>query len=198
MSSGSKSVMIALVPGSFVYATEYDKIVALLEKEGYKSKLIDLLSVSDGSRRPPATTDEDAEHIRNELLSILDDEQNASDVVLALHSYAGIPGSSAVKGLNKIDRKKDGKTTGLVGIVYIASYLPEIGESIRSVSWDYIPEPYKTGFAGEYLPGVPIEWARALFDGLTDEAEIMKYYGMMALHSSDSYSGGATHAGWKE
>jgi len=61
-----------------------------------------------------------------------------------------------------------------------------------------MPEPYKTGFPGGYLPAIPPEMAPLVFKDLEDQAEVARYHGMMTQHSSDSYSGKCTWAAWKD
>lgn len=61
-----------LVPGSFVVPEEYNKVEALLQKQGRKTKTIDLLSANNGTRMPPATTEDDTDHVRSGILAMLD------------------------------------------------------------------------------------------------------------------------------
>lgn len=198
MTSTSTPVTFVLVPGSFTRALEYDKVAALLEKAGHKVKLVDLPSVNDGSRRPPATVDDDTEHIHTEILSVLDDKDSPTNVVLAVHSYGGIPGTGSVKGLNQIDREKAGKSTAVLGVCYVAAYLPDVDESVRTLTSEYTQEPFKSGIPGEYFDAIPFEWAKAVFSDLTDDDEIKKYHSYMARHSSDSFGGLVKWAGWKD
>lgn len=194
--SGSPTTFV-LVPGSFVVAQEYDKVVALLERGGHKVQTLELLSANKGERLPPAQTSEDVEHIRSGVLSILDSEN--SNVVLVVHSYAGIVGSAASEGLDLESRSAQGKPTAVIGLMYIAAFMPLPGESLRDImiKHDALQEPYKTGMPGEYLPPVPAEFAAYIFNDFTDQEEIARYHGMMVRHSSDSYSGAAEGAGWK-
>ena len=186
-----------LVPGSFVTPEEYDKIIPLLEKSGHKVRTIELLSANDGSRQPPAQTSDDIEFIRSGILEILD-EQN-SNVVIAVHSYAGVPGSAATYGLDLISREGAGKKTAVIGMLFIAAFLPVAGESLRSImnQHEALQEPYKSGMPGEYLPPIPSEFAAFVFNDLTDASEAARYHGMMVQHSSDSYGGVIEGAGWE-
>jgi len=196
MAPQASTVTFILVPGSFVTPAEYEKVEALLRKQSYSVKLVALLSANDGTRMPPATTDDDTAHIRAAVLSTLDDDQ--SNAVLCVHSYSGVPGSSALQGLSKSDRLAAGKDTAVLGIVYIGSFLPAVGQSLRTILGEDMPEPYKTGFPGGYLPAVPPEMAALVFNDLEDQAEVARYHGMMTQHSSDSYGGKCTWAAWKD
>lgn len=189
------SVTFVLVPGSFVKAAEHDKLESLLRDKGHTVTLVELLSANDGTRTPPATADQDADHIRAAILSILDNDKR--NVVLGVHSYSGIPGSSALRGLSQVDRAQAGKSTSVVGVVYVASFLPNEGQSVRDIMADHIQEPYKSGVPGDYLPALPAEFLPLIFNDVEQE-EAAKYYGVMTRHSSDSYSGKCTYAAWKD
>lgn len=194
--SSRQSTTFVLVPGSFVTPGEYDKIVNLLEAQGHKVRPVGLASVNDGSRMPPATFDDDVAEIRSAVVDILDNEKR--NVVLVLHSYSGIPGSSAMQGLSKNDRKSAGHSTAVTALVYMASFLPVLNESLRDIMWDYMPEAYRAGVPGGYLPAAAIEFAPFVFNDVPDQAEVAKYFGAMQRHASDSYSGKATYEAWKD
>jgi pimeloyl-ACP methyl ester carboxylesterase len=191
--SATKDVVFVLVPGSFATSTMYDKVTPILEEAGYTVKPIELLSANDGSRLPAPTMQDDAAEIRAGVLSILESGRN---VVLCLQSYAGFPGSEAVKGLSKKDRVEGG--TAVIGIMYAASFLPDVDQSLRGIMDAYIPEFYKKGIPGGYFPPLAPEMAAGVFNDMTDQAEILKYGSSMTGHSSDSYSGILSYAAWRD
>lgn len=195
----ASTVAFVLVPGSFATPQLYeDNIVAGLKSRGYHVNNLDLLSANDGSRLPPATMEEDAAHIRAAVLAILDNAEQPRDVVVCCHSYSGIPTSSALKGLAKAERPShEGKpATGVVGIVYMGSFIPLEGESIRDIMGEAMPEAYRTGNPGGYLPGVTAELAPLIFNDLPAE-KAQQITSAMTLHSSDSYSGKASYEAWR-
>jgi len=192
MSTAKDSVFV-LVPGSFATTTMYDKITPILENAGYDVKPVELLSANDGSRLPAPQMVDDAAHIRSSILSVLDSGKN---VVLALQSYAGFPGSEAAKGLSQKDRGSD--AAAVIGILYAASFIAEEGKSLRDTMDAYIPEFYKVGIPGGYFPPVPPEMASAVFNDMTDQNEILKYGRAMTGHSSDTYSGKLSYAAWRD
>lgn len=61
--------------------------------------------------------------IREVIASKLDRRDEQQDVVLALHSYGGWPGSRAVKGLDKATRLQNGDFNGIIEVVFIAAFL---------------------------------------------------------------------------
>jgi pimeloyl-ACP methyl ester carboxylesterase len=190
-----------IVPGSFATAAIYDSLVAELKKQGHAARAIDLPSANDGSRLPAPTGEDDSEHIRAEILADLDDNEAGppSDVVVMLHSYAGVPGSSALKGLGRADRAADGKTTAVVGVMYLSSFVLPLGESNRS--WlsarDAMPEPYKSGVPGGYLPAIDPSFGAFIFNDIKQEEERARYLAMMTRHSSDSFNGVVSYEAWK-
>lgn len=194
----SSTVAFVLVPGSFATPILYeDNIVAGVRGKGYDIKAIELLSANDGSRQPPPKMEDDAAHIRAAVLAILDDEASPKDVVLTVHSYSGIPGSSALKGLSKADRAAEGKSTGVTGIVYMGSFVPLLGETVRGIMGETTPEPYKTGIPGGYLPPIQSELAALIFNDLSPE-DALKLHSQMSTHSSDTYDGKASYEAWKD
>jgi pimeloyl-ACP methyl ester carboxylesterase len=188
-----KEVVIALVPGSFATTVMYDRVVPLLEKAGYKTHGIELLSANDGTIQPSVQMVDDAAEIKKQLLTILDSGKN---VVLALQSYGGIPGSEACKGLSQKDRGEG--NTAVIGILYAASFIPAENESVRSIMDAYIPDFYKTGIPGGYFDKLAPEMAALTFNDLEDKEAALKYGASMTGHSSDTYSGRASYAAWRD
>jgi hypothetical protein len=45
-------------------------------------------------------------------------------VVLVIHSYAGVPGSAAIKGLSKVERASNGSPGGIIGVTYQSAFIP--------------------------------------------------------------------------
>ncbi|KAG8158116.1 hypothetical protein KVR01_011877 [Diaporthe batatas] len=188
-----------ITPGSFVTSSLYDSLVAALQQQGHSARAIDLPSANDGSRLPAPTADDDAKHIRAEITANLDSETEPTDVVVMLHSYAGVPGSSALKGLGRDDRAAEGKTTAVVGVLYLASFVLPLGVSNRA--WmsghDAMPEPFRSGIPGGYLPPIDPSFATMIFNDIESEEDQTRYLGMMTQHSSDSYDGVVAYEAWK-
>lgn len=189
-----------IVPGSFATAPLYDSLVAALRDQGHEARAIDLPSANDGSVLPAPTGEDDAKHIREAVLATLDSETSPSDVVVMLHSYSGVPGSSALKGLSRADRSAQGKTTAVVGVLYLASFVLPLGESNRT--WlsarDAMPEPFKSGVPGGYLPPIDPSFGAFIFNDIKSEELQAKYLAQMTRHSSDSYDGVVSYEAWKE
>ncbi|KAI3401432.1 hypothetical protein diail_10866 [Diaporthe ilicicola] len=112
----------------------------------------------------------------------------------------GVPGSSALKGLSKADRSAEGKSTAVVGVLYLAAFVLPLGQSNRGwlSSHDAMPEPYKTGIPGGYFPPVAPSFAPHIFNDLESAEEAPRYLSLMTRHSSDSYSGVVSYEAWKD
>lgn len=188
-----------IVPGSFATVPLYDSLVAALRDQGHEARAMNLPSANDGSVLPAPTGEDDARHIRTEVTSNLDSEADPSDVVVLLHSYSGVPGSSALKGLGRADRSAEGKATAVIGVLYLASFVLPLGESNRS--WlsarDAMPEPFKSGVPGGYLPPIEPSFAAFIFNDIKSEEEQARYLGQMTRHSSDSFNGVVSYEAWK-
>lgn len=128
---------ILIVPGSFSSASFYDSLVTALLALSYPTIALSLPSTT---RLPSAATmADDAAHIHSAVAKLADEGRN---VVILTHSYGGIPGTEAVRGLVKTDREAEGKSGGVVRMVYLSSIVPPVGGSQRSVVGE-LPEIIK-------------------------------------------------------
>ena len=72
--------------------------------------------------------DEDVEVVRNALNDVVETE---SDIILVVHSYGGIVGSSAAKGFWKKQRREKDKDGGIVHMVFISAVALDEGVSVK-------------------------------------------------------------------
>lgn len=73
------------------------------------------------------TAYDDTEYVlKRMLLPILDVEKH--NVILVTHSYSSIPGSAAAMGLSKAERTAQGKTTSVLGQIFISALLVAGGD----------------------------------------------------------------------
>ena len=111
-----------LVPGAFHTGACYSLLVPFLERAGHSARSVTLPSIDNGE----ASLSNDIKYIRESILLPLFDSETP-DVVLVLHSYAGCPGSAAMKGLSKKGREMRGQKGGIVGVVYVSAMVPKVG-----------------------------------------------------------------------
>lgn len=123
MAPSSKPVFV-LVQGATNTPSHYAYLQHLLLSQGYG--ILSALLPTVGATSP-VTAEDDVEYIRSRmLLPVLDMEGH--DVIMISHSYGGMPGSAAARGLGKADRAAEGKTTSILGQIFIATILPRGGD----------------------------------------------------------------------
>ena len=126
---------IVLVPGAFHVDSAMDVLGAELEKSGYNTRTFGLITVNN----PKVRVQDDAVALRLEILAPLI-EQQGKDIVVYLHSYAGFPGSAAIKGLSKDERLAAGKQGGILGLIYQSAFVPKPGNTLlQMIGGQYAP-----------------------------------------------------------
>lgn len=196
----SSQPAFVIAPGSFAKPALYTQLEAEIRLQGHEVQIVTLPSVDSGTGNPPATMEHDTACIRTVILDYLDRDIEPKDIVLITHSYSGVPGNCALEGLLRVDRLQKGRKTAVVGYISMASYLPLVGESIRSICATYdvqLPEPLKSGIPGSYMPVNQEVVASVVFNDIPDPAIVQEYAVNFAAHSSDSYNGKVTYEAWK-
>ena len=135
MTSVTSVPTVVLVPGAFHVDSAMDLLGAQLAQAGYNTRTLGLLTVN----RPRLSVKDDAVALVAELLYPLI-EQQGRDVVLYLHSYAGFPGSAAIKGMSKAERLAAGKQGGILGLIYQSAFVPKQGNTLlQMIGGSYAP-----------------------------------------------------------
>lgn len=133
-----------LVPGSFSPPLYYHKVSERLRAKGHEVTEINLLTCvqnrDSDEARPAATMYQDAAMLKKVIEEWAD---KGYEVVLAANSYGGFPGSESVKGLGKSERSQRGLKGGVVGLAMLASFLPDVGQSVVSLMGESMPEQLK-------------------------------------------------------
>lgn len=141
---GISKPTFVLIPGAWHSPSHFSHITARLHEAGYRTESLNLPSV--GAQEPKkieAATD--VAFIREQmLLPLLGD---GKDVVLVMHSYGGIPGGAAAKGLSQSERKSQGLPGGVIGLVFLAAFLAREGDTLVSVLGER-PHPWITANVG--------------------------------------------------
>ena len=110
------------VPGAWHTPDIYSSVADNLKDHGYPS--IKLPLPSAGAMPPNMSFDEDVNSIRGCLTKLVDEEEK--EAILVVHSYTGMPGAEAPKGLSKRERQEKGLRGGVVRLVFIMAYaMPE-------------------------------------------------------------------------
>ncbi|KAK5944361.1 hypothetical protein PMZ80_003642 [Knufia obscura] len=196
---------IILVPGSFTPPEFYSAVSRQLITNGFDNvSQCQLLSAcpKHDQKRPTAKLEDDALYIREVIWAYL---TQGKDVVLVMNSYGGLPGTEAIKDLPSrsslaAEMVTDVRKGAVVGMIYLSSFLPYPGDSLRSMMGDNLFEPLKSGAPGQYME-LPGESGPGIFSDWTAEGkeeEVKYWFERMITHSSDSFDGKVTHDLWKE
>ena len=128
---------VIFVPGAFHPASCWDNVRSSLTRYSFETVAISLPGVGAGSK--VTSHHEDTAAIRKVLSQLIVEEQK--DVVLVMHSYGGVPGSEAVRGLEKSIRGKE--TPGACGVihcVYLSGFLVPTGASFLGLLGGTLPD----------------------------------------------------------
>ncbi len=106
---------VVLVHGAWADGSSWSEVIEHLQREGYSVVAVQLREQS---------LSDDAALVRHAIAQI------PRPVVVAGHSYGGLVMSEATGG-----------ATNVVGLVFVAAFAPDLGESIGSVSAPYPPTP---------------------------------------------------------
>ena len=159
---------IVIVPGAWHSSLHYNGLIVLLQQAGYQVSSQKLPSVNPDVPEN-RTSSTDAAFIRERLLLPL--IEDGTDVLLVMHSYGGCPGAAAAKGLSTKDRTADGKTGGIIGLIFIAAFLHHQGDCVFNSlggKWG----SWHRANVGQQLPILPLV------------AGLLTVYTLDALHMS--------------
>lgn len=129
---------ILLIPGAWFHPSTYDDFILQLHNLSFPTAYAPYPSLNPSH---PATADaaHDAETIlQNSLLPLI--EHEGKDVVIVMHSYGGVPGSSAANGLSKAQRSAQGKKGGILGLIHISGFVLPGGASVADGQGGQLPE----------------------------------------------------------
>ena len=116
---------IVFVPGAFHTSAHFEPISALLNQASFPTTTVEIPTTA---RAKTASYRDDVYAIRFVLDKLV--EEDGREVMLALHSYAGVPGCQTVSGLERSKRKAEGKSGGVVHVLFIAALLVEQGRGM--------------------------------------------------------------------
>jgi pimeloyl-ACP methyl ester carboxylesterase len=129
---------IVLVAGAWHQASTWSQVTSILESEGYNCIPIGLPSASsDGTKV-----------FLDDLLAVRtaiehETTQEKRDVVVVVHSYGGLVGESAIKGLTGKSKSSPDENGHVVGLVVIASGFAPMGKSFMELTGG-VPPPFWT------------------------------------------------------
>ncbi|RMZ83536.1 hypothetical protein DV738_g1083, partial [Chaetothyriales sp. CBS 135597] len=182
----SSKPAIVFVPGAWIGPDEFRRVADSLEAAGYEVKGVDLPS---GGSVPIHDFGPDVELIQATVREFAD---QGKDVLLVLHSYGGVVGSEAVKGLDKATREKEGLKGGISHLYFCSAFIiPEnvsISEALgnKPLPWFQLSDDQLT-----VTPKIPPE---IVYSDVEDRSIIPK---TIRPHSYRTFFSKVTYAGWK-
>ncbi|GFN11408.1 alpha/beta hydrolase [Aspergillus tubingensis] len=127
---------VVVIPGAWLTPDFYQPFLVALNLAGYRTHLAGYPSLNPSN---PATADcqADSDAIQRELRNLVEDQ--SQNVVLLMHSYAGMPGASAASGLSKVERQQQGKSGGILGLIFLAAFVVPEGHSCAGLQGGQLP-----------------------------------------------------------
>lgn len=120
---------IVFVPGSFAQPSLYDDLLKPLQSQGHDIHAVDLPTVFPKEGETPDTLTtmyDDAKAIAAKVAELADAGKH---IIIAAHSYGGIPATESVRGLSKQARQKEGKPGGVIRLAYLTCLVPDEGQA---------------------------------------------------------------------
>ncbi|PYI04742.1 alpha/beta-hydrolase [Aspergillus sclerotiicarbonarius CBS 121057] len=127
---------IVFVPGAWITPDFYQPFLNACTAAGYPVHYADYPSL-DPVDPTVADCKTDTEVIRKTLHKLV--EEDGRDIILVMHSYAGMPGAAAALGLAKSQRLGQGQAGGVVGMVFLAAFLVPEGLSCAGLQGGNLP-----------------------------------------------------------
>ncbi|KAI9780238.1 MAG: hypothetical protein M1839_006798 [Geoglossum umbratile] len=131
-----RNITIVLVHGAWHSPEYFTDLTAYFHDHCFTQ----VIAPSLPSTGPPVALpnfDQDVLTVRDTIKHVVDDQNE--DCIVVTHSYGGVVGTEAVKGLRH--RGKDGTGGGVIGMVYLTSYMLREGESMTTNGATPPPDP---------------------------------------------------------
>ena len=192
MASQPSKPALVIVHGAWHVPAHYDDFVQQLEQHDFEV-FCPLLPTCSGARPASATLGDDVSSIRS-LIQLLLDTTGRTIIVIA-HSYGGIVGIEAVQALSITERKAKGLQGGVVHIIYMAAFMPQVGESVGGLSLPR-PDPDPVEVADDGTSFLCTNTKQLFFNDMDDEAA-EKASSMLVRHCAAAMGGSLTFPAWK-
>ncbi|KAJ4303247.1 hypothetical protein N0V90_002140 [Kalmusia sp. IMI 367209] len=122
---------VVICPGAWPLVWFFQPLMESFEAQGYPAvcKVPDQYPTTDDPGND-LQTNPDTTFLRDNVLLPLIAE--GKDVLLFMHSYGGVYGPQALKGLSKAERKSQGLQGGVVALIFVAAFVAPVGASAVS------------------------------------------------------------------
>lgn len=188
---------LVFIPGAWHKPTCYNKVIKLLQDQ-HKLKCISI-TLPSTTGNPAATFKDDLDAAREAVLS---ETVHSRNVVVVAHSYGGMVGNSAIKGLTQPDfteTQNQISTTGyVIGLILIASGFTLSGLAFMDPFFGHPPPSWRVNNETGYAELVTSPRELFYHDLPADEAEFwvsqLTTQSLKALFEGGEY----TYAGWRD
>ncbi|CAF9911625.1 MAG: hypothetical protein GOMPHAMPRED_007474 [Gomphillus americanus] len=124
----SQNPIILIISGAWHVPIHYAKLKSALEAAGYEVH-VPQLPTANGARPPTADLYTDTEFIREFVTTLMD---GGRKIIVIMHSYGGQVGTNALHGLGIKERIANGKSGGIIHLVYMVATAYLEGDSMVS------------------------------------------------------------------
>ncbi|PYI13372.1 alpha/beta-hydrolase [Aspergillus violaceofuscus CBS 115571] len=126
---------LIFAPGAWYPPTAFDPVIEKLP--GYRCHTVAFPSIQQ------ATAVQDLHSDINAVRSLVQQEADEGhDIIVVSHSWSGLPVNSALDGLGQAEREAAGRSGGVIKLVFLAAFLPEVGQSLLGAFGGQAPEWY--------------------------------------------------------
>ncbi|PTD13461.1 hypothetical protein FCULG_00004956 [Fusarium culmorum] len=134
---------VVIIPGNFSLPSFWSTIQQLVQDKGYPVEVVGLKSSREETVDPAPGLADDVEEATLVLNRHID---QGKDVVLLMHSYGGMVGTEATRGLARDEREKADLKGGITHLVFLASIFAPPGKSTRGYT-----RQIRAAIPGNYL-----------------------------------------------
>lgn len=192
MASSPKKPHFLLICGGWHSPEVWGPVRERLKQAGYESTAIPLVSVG----APTYDMTEDVQAIRDATKLLVDQGQ---EVIVAMHSYAGQPGSDAMRGFSRVEQHISGSNSGgaVVRLVFIMAYVvPEGFEPAQRDKPVDAPSWMNFDMESGMTTVTPEDAKRVFYNDLPDE-QATEWVAKLRPWSAGCSFSKSTYAGWK-
>ena len=190
-----KNPTIVLVPGSFCHSSLYTPTLQPLITSGHKIHILDPPCFHTKKPGPAPTMRDDAAFIAAFVTQLADAGEH---VVLAAHSYGGMPSSQSIKGLSLSARAREGKQGGVVRLAFVTAVVPKQGGTLPETLGGGVPVPVEAGEDGWLSHTDSAASAAACFSSLPLEEGLREVEKGFGVHSSGAFAEALKYPGYKD
>ncbi|RFN44926.1 hypothetical protein FIE12Z_10821 [Fusarium flagelliforme] len=138
---------IVFIPGAWHSPDSFQLARDALQARGWETEAVAFPTV--GAEPPTKGVPDDAAAVRKVLEGLA---EQGKQIVLVVHSYGGVVGAQAVRGLGYKQRQKEGKKGGIITYLYLSAFVVPIGQSLLKM------------LGGNWLPWMRVEGERVYAD----------------------------------